>query len=161
MQRSKELPVQQFIPEFAVEAFIISILPWAARFNIERFDFHFIQPAFYRFGRKFCTVITADMIRQPRVINKSSKASRTSPLLSLRFVTMAKHSRVYSSITVSILKDRPSWVRSCTKSYAQTWFFHDGRRRTQEPSFSHKRLRLGCFNGTLSPSRRQIRATRL
>ena len=30
-----------------------------------------------------------------------------------------------------------------------------------DPSFSHSRFRLGCFAGTFSPSRRQIRSTRL
>lgn len=36
-----------------------------------------------------------------------------------------------------------------------------GRSRMHEPSFSHSRPRLGCFCGTFSPSRRQIRSTRL
>jgi len=31
----------------------------------------------------------------------------------------------------------------------------------QEPSLSHSRPRLGCGAGTLSPSRRQMRCTRL
>src|SRR5262249_57914025 len=30
-----------------------------------------------------------------------------------------------------------------------------------DPSFSHRRARLGCRGGTFSPSRRQIRSTRL
>jgi hypothetical protein len=34
-----------------------------------------------------------------------------------------------------------------------------GRRRTREPSASHSRPRLGCFCGTFSPSRRQMRST--
>ena len=32
------------------------------------------------------------------------------------YMKMARHSRVYSSITVSMRKGRPSEVRSCTKS---------------------------------------------
>ena len=36
-----------------------------------------------------------------------------------------------------------------------------GRRRMQDPSLSHSRPRLGCFWGTFSPSRRQMRCTRL
>src|SRR6266550_8660145 len=31
----------------------------------------------------------------------------------------------------------------------------------QDPSFSHRRARFGCRAGTFSPSRRQIRSTRL
>jgi len=38
---------------------------------------------------------------------------------------------------------------------------HSGRSRTHDPSLSHSRPRLGCFTGTFSPSRRQIRSTRL
>jgi hypothetical protein len=30
-----------------------------------------------------------------------------------------------------------------------------------DPSFSHRRARFGCRAGTFSPSRRQIRSTRL
>ena len=69
-------------------------------------------------------------------------------------------SRLNSSTTTSIRSTRPSWVRSWTKSYARTWFGRSGLSRTHEPSFSHKRPRFGCFLGTLSPSRRQIRSTR-
>jgi hypothetical protein len=35
------------------------------------------------------------------------------------------------------------------------------RSRMQDPSASQSRPRLGCLSGTLSPSRRQIRSTRL
>ena len=33
--------------------------------------------------------------------------------------------------------------------------------RMQDPCASQSRPRLGCFSGTFSPSRRQIRSTRL
>src|SRR3954467_3367363 len=56
---------------------------------------------------------------------------------------------------------RPSWVRSSTKSYDQTWLGRSARSRMHDPSFSHRRPRLGCLAGTFSPSRRQIRSTRL
>ena len=36
---------------------------------------------------------------------------------------------------------------------------YSGRSRVQELSFSQSRLRLGCFCGTFSPSRRHIRST--
>ena len=36
-----------------------------------------------------------------------------------------------------------------------------GRFRTHEPSFNQSLLLLGCFLGTLSPSSRHIRSTRL
>ena len=74
---------------------------------------------------------------------------------------MARHSLVYSSTTVRRRTGLPSLVRRATKSYAQTWFRRCGLSRTQEPSVSQSRPRLGCLAGTLSPSRRQIRSTRL
>src|SRR5580704_13050780 len=41
------------------------------------------------------------------------------------------------------------------------WSLRPGRSRTHEPSLSHSRLRFGCFCGTLRPSRRHSRSTRL
>ena len=77
----------------------------------------------------------------------------------LRAARIARHCRVYSSITVNSLTPLPSSVRICTKSYAQTWFLHAGRSRTHDPSPSHSRPRLGCLAGTLGPSRRHILST--
>src|SRR5439155_5265432 len=74
---------------------------------------------------------------------------------------MARHSWVNSSMMLSMRNLRPSWVRSSTKSYDQTWLGRSARSRMHDPSFSHRRPRLGCLAGTFSPSRRQIRSTRL
>ena len=65
-----------------------------------------------------------------------------------------------SVTTVRSFNDRPSWVRSITKSYDQTWFGYSGRWRMQEPSANQSRARLGCFCSTSSPSCRQIHSTR-
>ena len=97
----------------------------------------------------------------PRVINKSASTSITSAEPSLRATRIDRHSRVNSSTTFSSRNLRPSRVRSSIKSYAQTWFARSGRSRTHDPSFSHSRPRLGCRAGTFSPSRRQMRSTRL
>ncbi len=70
-------------------------------------------------------------------------------------------SLVYSSMMSSVRNTRPSWVRSWTKSWDQTWFGRSGRRRTQEPSPNQSRPFFACFCGIFSPSRRQIRSTRL
>jgi hypothetical protein len=47
------------------------------------------------------------------------------------------------------------------KAGDQTWLGRSARSRMHDPSFSHRRPRLGCLAGTFSPSRRQIRSTRL
>ena len=56
----------------------------------------------------------------PRVTNSQANRSSTSSLLSDRATSIARHSRVCSSMTVSMRTQRPSCVRVCTKSYAQT-----------------------------------------
>ena len=99
-------------------------------------------------------------------MNTSVNAASTSSLDSRRATTMPRLSRVTSSITVSLRNFLPSWVRSSTEAQAQTWFARSwfarsGRSRMQEPSASHRRPRFGCRCGTFSPSRRQIRSTRL
>src|SRR5207237_8359354 len=62
---------------------------------------------------------------------------------------MARHSWVNSSMMLSMRNLRPSWVRSSTKSYDQTSLGRSARSRMHDPSFSHRRPRLGCL--TTSP----------
>ena len=75
--------------------------------------------------------------------------------------SIAMHSLVYSSITVSNLTALPSSVLHETKSYAQTWFGLSGLSLMHEPSFSQSLPLFGCFLGTFSPSRLHMRSTRL
>jgi hypothetical protein len=70
---------------------------------------------------------------------------------------MARHLRENSSISVISRKRRPSLVRVSTKSKLQTWLGYAGRSRMQVPSLSQSLLLFGCFFGTFSPSRRQMR----
>jgi hypothetical protein len=56
----------------------------------------------------------------------------TSWFVGCRFTTIARHSRVYSSSTVKSRNDRPACVRSCTKSYVQTWLRCSGRSRMHD-----------------------------
>ena len=91
----------------------------------------------------------------------SASVSITSADRMLQAALIARHSLVYSSMTVSSRTPLPPLVLICTKSYAHTWSFHSGRRRTQEPSLSHSRPLFGCFAGTFSPSRRHVLSTRL
>ena len=86
---------------------------------------------------------------------------RTSRELCFRATSIARHWRVNSSTTVRNFRGLPSRVRSNTKSYAHTWLPYAGLSLIQDPSLSHSRPRLGCLAGTFSPSRRQIRSTRL
>jgi hypothetical protein len=63
----------------------------------------------------------------------------TSVALSLRATRMARHLWVNPSTTFSIRILHPSWVRSSTKSYDQTWFGRSGLSRTQDPLLSQSR----------------------
>ena len=86
----------------------------------------------------------SDLIWQgnPLFKNSSARTSTTSWALKCLLTFSARHSLVYSSIRVRILKDRPSWVRSATKSYDQTWFLNSGFKRKQDPSLNHNLDRL-------------------
>ena len=53
-------------------------------------------------------------------MNRSESTSITSTAFSFRLTLMARHSRVNSSMMLSMRNLRPSWVRSSTKSYAHT-----------------------------------------
>ena len=96
-----------------------------------------------------------------RVANSQAKHSSTSSDESRRATSIDRHSRLYSSTNTSIRSGRSSWVRSCTRSYAHTWSWYADRSRIHDPSLSHNRPRFGCFLGTLRPSRRHNRSTRL
>ncbi len=97
----------------------------------------------------------------PRAMNRSASAASTSSWRSWRATISARHSLLASSMMVRMRNLRPSCVRASTKSYAQTCPGYSGRSRIHEPSFNHRRPRFGCRWGTFSPSRRQIRSTRL
>ena len=62
---------------------------------------------------------------------------------SRRATTMARQRRVNSSITHSMRNVRPSSVRSCTKSYDQTWLGRSGRSRTHDPSVEPQTASFG------------------
>jgi hypothetical protein len=100
-------------------------------------------------------------VGMPRRMHRSERRSITSVDLSCRLIRIAKHSRVNSSMTFSVLYFLPSCARSSTKAYDHTLFGYSDRKRMQDPSLSHSRPRFGYLLGTLSPSRRQILTTRL
>ena len=89
-----------------------------------------------------------------------ASVSMTPMALIRRATRIARHLRVNSSIRVISRRRRPSWVAASTKSKLQTWFGCSGRSRMHDPSLSQRRDLFGCFCGTLSPSRRQMRRTR-
>ena len=55
--------VGQFIPQFSVEAFTITVLPWASGLDVERLGAHVCQPAAYDLGRHLKAIVGSDVLR--------------------------------------------------------------------------------------------------
>ncbi len=62
-ERVEDLPVQEFIPQFAVEKFHVPVLPGATRLYEERPDAQPLEPFPHRRRRKLRTVVRADIGR--------------------------------------------------------------------------------------------------
>ncbi len=59
------LHVQQLVPEAAVKALGVAVLPRAARFNVKCFHAQRGQPLLDRLGEKLRAIVAADMLRHP------------------------------------------------------------------------------------------------
>ena len=62
-QRGENVPVEQFVPQFAVERLNVPILPGAARFNEERLHPQVIQPSPDLPGGELWAIIGANVLR--------------------------------------------------------------------------------------------------
>ncbi len=58
----EDLPVEQFVPELAVEALIVTVLPWRSWFDVERLHTDPAQPVAPCMGCKLSAIVTADVI---------------------------------------------------------------------------------------------------
>jgi hypothetical protein len=92
-----------------------------------------------------------------RRMKRSDRTSITSIALSLRATRIAKHSWVNSSSTLSI----PIMGAVLDEVVGPDIIALLRRSRMHHPPASQSLPRLGCLGGTFSPSRRQIRSTRL
>src|SRR5215470_1989147 len=108
VQRIEEFAVEQFVPQFAVEGFHISILPRTPWLDTQRRDGEPLVPLSKHPGNKLWAVVAPNMRRAARSRNNSLKTSWTSCDVSRRWIAIARHSRVYSSTTVSSFSGRPS-----------------------------------------------------
>ena len=64
-ERVYQLPVQALLPEAAVEALGVSVLPWASGVDIERLDPVFFKPSLYGLGDELWAVVRADAFGGP------------------------------------------------------------------------------------------------
>lgn len=63
-QSVEDLPVQQLVPELAVEAIVAIILPWRSGFDLERLHTDPTQPVAHSMGGKVRAAVPAEMIGQ-------------------------------------------------------------------------------------------------
>ena len=99
LQRIENLPIQALIPQLPVEAFTVAVFPRTPRLDVQRSDAYFRQPL---------PQLLRDELR--------ASASITSYRPSLLATRIARHSRVNSSISVSMRMVLPSCVLALTKS---------------------------------------------
>ena len=57
------LTVKIFFPQVRIERLDVTVLPWTARFNKERFHIHRLKPLLNFLGGKLRTVVAADVVR--------------------------------------------------------------------------------------------------
>ena len=64
-QRVEDLPVQQLVPELAVEALVVAVLPRAARLDKERLDAHAPQPPPHELRGELRSVVRPQILGRP------------------------------------------------------------------------------------------------
>ena len=65
LQGVETLPVEQLITQLPIEALVVTVLPGAARLDIEGVDADPAEPGPDRIGRELSPVVGADMIGWP------------------------------------------------------------------------------------------------
>jgi hypothetical protein len=63
LQGIEDLSIQQFVSEFPVETFTVTVFPGAARFNVQGSHSCSFKPLTYRLGSEFRAVIRSDVFR--------------------------------------------------------------------------------------------------
>ena len=116
LQRVEDLAVEQFIAKLRVEALAIAVLPRAAGLDVGRPGSDRSDPFLDGFGNELRAIVRTDVAWNAAQDEQVRETSMTSVDLSLRLIRIARHSRVNSSMTLSMRYFRPSWVRSSTKS---------------------------------------------
>jgi len=111
---------QELIPKPAVERLDVAILPRASGLDEQGLHADLVEPLTHLLGCELRPLSERMYLGTPRRTNRSLSRSNTSSLLSLLATSIARHSRVNSSITTNSRIYRRYSVRSVTKSYDQT-----------------------------------------
>lgn len=115
-QAVEDLARHKLVPELAVEALNVPVLPGRAALDIGGSGAHSADPALHGPGNELRTLIGPDVVGHATRDEELSEGLDHVGCLEPARHLMVRHSRVNSSTMLSILKRRPSWVRSSTKS---------------------------------------------
>ena len=63
LEAVKDLAIQQFVPELAVEGLAVAILPWAAGCDVERLHTDLRQLFLHGVGDKFWAIVRSNILR--------------------------------------------------------------------------------------------------
>ena len=60
----EDFPIQQLVPELAIEALIVAVLPWRAGLDLERVHADTRQPVPHRLCSELAAIIRNDVVRR-------------------------------------------------------------------------------------------------
>ena len=60
----EDFPIQQLVPELAVEALVVAVLPWRAGLDLERLHADTRQPVPHRLCGELAAIIRTDVVRR-------------------------------------------------------------------------------------------------
>ena len=115
-QTEEQLAIQQFVPETAVEALDVAVFPRAALGDKQRLHVGSVQPSSHRAGDKLGTVIAPQMLRGAADGEQAPQHVEHLRRLIDQSTSIARLSRVNSSITASSRSLRFASVRSSSRS---------------------------------------------
>src|SRR5918998_1065305 len=113
LQCVEDLSFQKLIPKLRVEALARAVLPRTARLDVGCPGSHSRDPLGHSFGDELGPGVGANVPRN--TTQDELVRERIDHIDSFRLTRMARHSRVNSSMMLSMRNLRPSWVRSSTK----------------------------------------------
>ena len=77
----KDLPIQELVPQLAIEALYVPVLPWATRRDEEGLDPHPLEPRAHCHGSELRAVVRTEVLRYtplyhevPQAINDMGRA---------------------------------------------------------------------------------------
>ena len=118
----EQVLVQAFVPQAAVEAFDQAILHQLARRDVAPFHLAILLPFQHGVRRLLCTFVADPHSGEAPHLGDPVQFAATRCPDSEASTTVARHSRLKSSITQRMRNLRPSESASDTKSSDQRWF---------------------------------------